>query len=161
MSRSTLVLVAALLGGTAVLLGAFGAHGLEDRFVTGEHDGKAWWEIGVRYHMWHALALFALAGVARRPGRVVPIAFVLGTLGFSGSLYAMAVGSPSSIWGPITPLGGTLYLVGWTAVIVRAARGEFTGSSPLDGSDGAKKAPGRGRGEGGRGEGGGAEGGVA
>jgi len=138
MSRTTLVLLAALLAGIGVTLGALGAHGLEDRFVSGEKDGQAWWETGVRYQMWHALALLALAGIARRPGWVVPLGFVLGTAGFSGSLYAMALGSTWSGWGPITPLGGTLYLVGWFALIVRAARGEFAGSPVPAGADGAK-----------------------
>lgn len=143
MSRSFLILAAALLGGLGVALGAFGAHGLDAHFVTGERDGAAWWEIGVRYQMWHALALLGLAGFAPRPGRFVPYAFLLGTLGFSGSLYALAVGGSGSVWGPITPLGGALYLVGWVALVVRAARGEFADSPPLEGVAGAKEAPGR------------------
>jgi uncharacterized membrane protein YgdD (TMEM256/DUF423 family) len=140
-SRSLTILVAALLAGVGVALGALGAHGLEDRFVDG---GQAWWETGVRYQMWHALALLAVAAIASRPGIVVPLAFVLGTAGFSGSLYAMALGSSWSGWGPITPLGGTFYLVGWLALIVRAARGEFATSSAAAAVGGAK---GQGRGD--------------
>lgn len=139
MSRSTLVLLAALLAGTGVTLGALGAHGLEDQFVSGERDGQAWWLTGVRYQMWHALALLGLAGIARRPGWIVPSMFVLGTAGFSGSLYAMALGSTWSGWGPITPLGGTLYLVGWLGLVVRALRGEFSESAVPAMVDGAKE----------------------
>lgn len=144
-SRSLTILLAALLAGIGVTLGALGAHGLEDRFVDG---GLTWWETGVRYQMWHALALLAVAALASRPGIVVPLAFVVGTVGFSGSLYAMALGSSWSGWGPITPMGGTFYLVGWLALIVRVLRGEF-GRSPVAGDPVGAKGLGRGDSQGG------------
>jgi len=123
MSRTQLVLAAAVLAGSAVLLGALGAHGLEDEFVRAESQG--WWETAVDYQMWHALALLALAALTSRPGVVVPALFVLGVLGFSGSLYALALGGSGALWGPITPLGGSLLIVGWLALVVRAFRGGF------------------------------------
>jgi uncharacterized membrane protein YgdD (TMEM256/DUF423 family) len=88
-----MVLWAAVLGGTGVGLGAFGAHalrgGLDERRL-------AVFETGVRYHMYHALALFGVAAaVVRLPGTVLPIVagwcFVAGTLLFSGSLYLLAI----------------------------------------------------------------------
>ncbi|MEZ5979168.1 MAG: DUF423 domain-containing protein [Planctomycetota bacterium] len=123
MNRSTCILIGALLAGTGVALGALGAHGLEDSFAKPE--SPAWWETGVRYQVWHALALLALAGFATRPGRVVPLLLVVGTLGFSGSLYALALGASGSLWGPVTPIGGSLLLIGWLTLVARAVRGEF------------------------------------
>ena len=123
MSRSQLVFVAALLAGSAVMLGALGAHGLEDEFVRAE--SKGWWETAVDYQMWHALALLALAALTPRPGVVVPALFALGVLGFSGSLYALALGGNGSLWGPVTPIGGSLLIVGWLALVVRALRRGF------------------------------------
>jgi uncharacterized membrane protein YgdD (TMEM256/DUF423 family) len=75
-------------------------------------------EIGVRYQMYHALALLALGAVAGRlPGGAVAAAgwlFVAGTVIFSGSLYLLAV--TGARWlGAVTPLGGLAFLAGWAA----------------------------------------------
>lgn len=104
--------VSALL---AVALGAFGAHGLRERLAP---DMLAVFEIGVRYQMYHALALLALGAVAGRlPGGAVAAAgwlFVAGTVIFSGSLYLLAV--TGARWlGAVTPLGGLAFLAGWAA----------------------------------------------
>lgn len=97
----------------AVALGAFGAHGLKARVTQ---DLLAVFEVGVRYHMYHALALLATAGAAARwPGPVVSAAgwfFVAGTVLFSGSLYALALTGQRGL-GSITPLGGAAFLCGW------------------------------------------------
>jgi len=80
-------------------------------------------ETGVRYHMFHALALFAVAwGCTRWPGQGPIVAgwlFVAGTVIFSGSLYLLAI----SGWrwmGAITPVGGVCFLAGWVALGWRA-----------------------------------------
>jgi len=95
--------VSALL---AVALGAFGAHGLRARLSP---DMLAAFEVGVRYHMYHALALRAVDWAARRwPGGAVHAAgrlFVAGMVVFSGSLYLLALTGQRWL-GAITPLGG-------------------------------------------------------
>ena len=107
----------------AVALGAFGAHGLRNRLVP---DMLATFEVGVRYQMYHALALLAVAWAsARWPGGAVTAAgwlFVAGTIVFSGSLYALSLTGQRWL-GAITPLGGAGLLVGWLALAWAALRG--------------------------------------
>jgi uncharacterized membrane protein YgdD (TMEM256/DUF423 family) len=97
----------------AVALGAFAAHGLRARLGA---DLLATFEVGVRYQMFHALALLAVAWAhARWPGAFVVAAgwlFVAGTLLFSGSLYVLALSGVRWL-GAITPLGGLAFLAGW------------------------------------------------
>ena len=100
----------ALLG---VALGAFGAHALRERLSP---EDLAIFETGVRYQMYHALALFAVAWVASRwPGAAVDAAgwmFIVGVVIFSGSLYALVL--TDTRWlGAITPLGGLALILGW------------------------------------------------
>ena len=100
----------ALLG---VALGAFGAHALRERLSP---EDLAIFETGVRYQMYHALALFAVAWAASRwPGTAVNAAgwmFIVGVLIFSGSLYALVL--TDTRWlGAITPLGGVALILGW------------------------------------------------
>lgn len=102
--------VSALL---AVGLGAFGAHALKARLAP---DMLAIFEVGVRYHMYHALALLAVAWACTRWPGGAPVAagwlFIAGTLLFSGSLYALALTGIRWL-GAITPLGGLAFIVGW------------------------------------------------
>ena len=107
-----------LVGASAVMLGAFGAHALRDVL---DARGNELWHTAVSYHFWHALALmltvFAMPGRARR---VALVAFPLGIMVFSGSLYALALGAPR--WfGAITPLGGVAFIVGWLALGIALA----------------------------------------
>lgn len=98
----------------AVILGAFGAHGLKARLTP---EQMAWWHTGCEYHFIHALGLLGLGVLlAARPElglpRGVGVCLLLGILVFSGSLYAMALGAPR--WfGAITPIGGTAFIAGW------------------------------------------------
>lgn len=113
--------VGALMAGTAVGLGAFGAHGLRGRLSP---EMLAVFETGARYHMYHALALLAVALLMGRldGGRALTIAgwsFTTGILLFSGSLYALAI-TGISVLGAITPLGGLAFLIGWIALAVAA-----------------------------------------
>lgn len=112
----------ALSAGLAVVLGAFGAHGLQGRV---EPALLAVWETGVRYHLAHALALVAVAlAPARWPGARVDLAgwlFLLGTSIFSGSLYALALGAPRGL-GAITPLGGATLIAGWAVLALAVWR---------------------------------------
>ena len=106
------------LGALGVAAGAFGAHGL--KAVLEERDTKHIWELASTYHLIHALALVlvALTVSSRGPSTALTtatIAFTAGVLFFSGSLYSLAVGGPRWM-GPITPLGGTAFIVGWVAL---------------------------------------------
>lgn len=107
--------------GLAVALGAFGAHGLRARLSP---DLLAVYETGVRYQMYHALALLAVAWVASRwPGASLTAwagwAFVAGTVLFSGSLYALAL-SGRGWFGILTPLGGVAFIAGWVCLALAA-----------------------------------------
>lgn len=111
--------VSALL---AVGLGAFASHGLRER-LSAEMLGV--FEIGVRYQMYHALALFAVAWATERwPGTAAAVAgwlFVAGTVVFSGSLYALSTSGVRWL-GAITPIGGGALLLGWLALAWAASR---------------------------------------
>ncbi|WP_018951915.1 MULTISPECIES: DUF423 domain-containing protein [unclassified Thioalkalivibrio] len=118
-----LVVIAALLGGTAVVLGAFGAHALQERLTE---QALATWHTGVQYHFIHALALLLVAALwahlANGWAAASAVAFVIGILLFSGSLYALALGAPR-ILGAIAPLGGTAFILGWAGLAIAAWRG--------------------------------------
>ena len=102
----------ALLTGTAVALGAFGAHALKASLSA---EMLAIFETGVRYQMYHGLGLLALGALptfqapeARRATGLL----LAGTLVFSGSLYLLSLSSQKWL-GAVTPVGGVLLLAGW------------------------------------------------
>jgi uncharacterized membrane protein YgdD (TMEM256/DUF423 family) len=105
----------------AVALGAFAAHGLKGRLTP---DLLITFEVGVRYHMYHSLALLAAAWVTSRWPESGAVAagwfFLAGILIFSGSLYLLALTGLRWL-GAITPLGGVAFLIGWL-VLAWAAR---------------------------------------
>jgi len=102
--------ISAFLG---VALGAFAAHGLKTKLPTEMFNI---FEVGVRYHMYHALALLAVAWASTRwPGTAVTLAgwlFIAGILIFSGTLYLLSVTGLRWL-GAITPIGGLAFLLGW------------------------------------------------
>ncbi|HEX4345998.1 MAG TPA: DUF423 domain-containing protein [Vicinamibacterales bacterium] len=116
----TFILIAALAGFTGVTLGAFGAHGLRARLTP---EMLAVFETGVRYHLIHAVAILATAGLVERlGGRLVVSAgwlFLGGIVLFSGSLYLLAL-TGITILGAITPLGGLAFLAGWACLAIAA-----------------------------------------
>jgi uncharacterized membrane protein YgdD (TMEM256/DUF423 family) len=116
------LLVAAVLGFLGVAFGAFGAHALRGRLSP---EMTAVFEIAVRYQMYHALALLAVAAAIAHFGqaRLLAIAgwsFLAGILIFSGSLYALAL-TGTGMFGAITPIGGVGLLVGWACLAFFAA----------------------------------------
>jgi uncharacterized membrane protein YgdD (TMEM256/DUF423 family) len=119
--------VGAFLGGLAVIAGTFGAHGLQGKV---EPSGLQTFEIGVRYQMYHALALLAVGLIARsfvaetasKPLSVAGWSFLVGTLIFSGTLYALVLSGQKWL-GAITPIGGVLQIVGWVALAMALRRG--------------------------------------
>jgi uncharacterized membrane protein YgdD (TMEM256/DUF423 family) len=106
----------------AVSLGAFAAHGLKSRLAA---DMLNTFEIGVRYQMYHALGLLAVAWAsARWPQSPAPLAgwaFLFGIIVFSGSLYLMALTGVRWL-GAITPIGGVAFLIGWLILLWSAWR---------------------------------------
>jgi len=113
-------LVAGAAGALGVVLGAFGAHALKGQLEPSKLDA---WNIGVEYHLLHAVALLTLALYSSATGRKVTLpaaGFAGGILLFSGSLYALALGGPRWL-GPVTPLGGLCLIFGWLAVARLAA----------------------------------------
>ncbi len=101
--------VSAVLGMVAVLLGAFGAHGL--KHILAQNNTALIWERAVFYHFVHAVMLFFLAG--RNPLHVGPwYCFLAGIVIFSGSLYVLAITNLHWL-GAITPFGGLSFIAGW------------------------------------------------
>ena len=102
-------------GFIGVLLGAFGAHILKDRL--GEYSMQVF-KTGVEYQFIHGLALLIVALLFERYPAVRTTAwcFCGGIVLFSGSLYVLAL-TGIKIFGAITPIGGTLFLVGWLALL--------------------------------------------
>jgi uncharacterized membrane protein YgdD (TMEM256/DUF423 family) len=107
----------------AVALGAFGAHALKARL---DANLLATFEVGVRYQMYHALALLAVAWACTRwPGTALVAGgwlFVAGTVLFSGSLYALCLSGERWL-GAITPIGGAAFMGGWLCLAWGVWRG--------------------------------------
>ena len=99
----------------AVGLGAFGAHALKARL---EPDMLAAFEVGVRYQVYHALALLLLAAL-HGPGKAA-WCFTAGIAFFSGSLYILALTGVRR-WGAVTPIGGLFFLAGWLILLFHRA----------------------------------------
>lgn len=131
------LVLGAVSGLVGVALGAFGAHALRAR-LSAERLGQL--ETGVRYQLWHALALFAVVSVGLMrfshpsasavlyvaegdmawPAALAGWLFVAGTVLFSGSLYALAL-TGKRRWGAVAPLGGTCFILGWVSLLLAAA----------------------------------------
>lgn len=114
------LVVAAFNLAIAVILGAFGAHGLKS-FATSEQI--AWWHTATDYFFYHALGMLALAILVKcTPHFPIKISFLflqIGILIFCGSLYLMALGLPKFL-GAITPIGGLMFILGWLTLAWKA-----------------------------------------
>ena len=114
----------ALLAFVAVAAGAFGAHALRTRLSPGD---LAVFETGVRYHLVHALALFAVAWATTQwGGRATQASgwlFIIGVVLFSGSLYLLVLTGERG-FGAVTPFGGLCLLTGWLALAWGAWEGK-------------------------------------
>jgi uncharacterized membrane protein YgdD (TMEM256/DUF423 family) len=117
----TFLLIGAILGFLGVAFGAFGAHALRSRLSP---EMLAVFETGVRYQMYHALAVLVVAAAIGHIGNTRLLvaagwAFFAGTLLFSGSLYALALTGVGML-GAVTPIGGLLFLGGWACLVAFA-----------------------------------------
>jgi len=105
--------IAAFIGALTIVLGAFGAHALQDTLTV---DGLKSFETAVRYQMYHVIVLLfvnSYADFTLKTKNIVSYLFFAGILFFSGSIYAITSGvNPKSIWF-ITPLGGLFFILGW------------------------------------------------
>lgn len=115
--------VAAIMGAVAIILGAFGAHGLKE--VLSETE-LVTFETGVRYQMYHALFLLFVGTtglIAEKTKKTILWLVVIGVLFFSGSIYLLATTSVTLInakfLGPVTPLGGLLMILGWVVLFAK------------------------------------------
>lgn|SRR5574338_736910 len=115
----------ALSGLLSILLGAFGAHALQD-IVTDEKLLHGF-QTGVQYQMYHALALLAVGILHEKfPVKLLRWAgnlFISGIILFSGSLYLLTAlnGKEENmvkVIGPVTPIGGTLFILGWLFLLI-------------------------------------------
>ncbi len=106
----------------AVALGAFGAHSLRTKLTP---EMLNIFEVGVRYQMYHAFGLIAVAWAKTRWPEAnlnaAGWAFIVGIVIFSGSLYLLSI--TDTRWlGAITPLGGLAFLAGWAILVWSVAR---------------------------------------
>jgi uncharacterized membrane protein YgdD (TMEM256/DUF423 family) len=117
-----LLIAAGVLGFTGVAMGAFGAHGLRNILESAGQVKN--WEKAVLYQLIHAVAIIGLVSTSRPLPAVNQIGWcwIAGVIGFSGSLYALALGGPSGVLWPITPLGGLALLTGWAWLVKSALR---------------------------------------
>lgn len=116
--------IAALIGAIAVILGAFGAHGLKNVVSPSQVDT---FEIGVRYQMYHALFLMfvGLCGVfSDKNKKLLTILTLIGIVFFSGSIYLLTfkdlIDIKLSVIGPITPIGGVFLISAWLVAAYQA-----------------------------------------
>jgi len=108
---------AAFFGATAIILGAFGAHLLKKKLSTEQLQS---FETGIKYQMYHAIVLLVLGFQLKMNttlNNFVFLAFIIGTILFSFSIYGLVISSAKNkkikFLGPITPLGGLFLVVGW------------------------------------------------
>lgn len=123
--HKSFLIAGALFGGLAVILGAFGAHGLEK--ITTDEKILHGFQTAVQYQMYHALALLAVGIIYEKvPDKLIKWSsnlFILGIILFSGSLYLLTAlkindSSLTKIAGPITPIGGVLFILGWLLLLI-------------------------------------------
>ena len=117
MTQKRILLWAIAFIAVAIIFGAFGAHALKERISA---ERLVSFETGVRYQMYHGLALLALALLTEKStfGNRLPVnLIIIGTLLFSFSIYGLALqevfGMSLIFLGPITPLGGSVLIIGW------------------------------------------------
>lgn len=120
----TFFTIGAISGFLCVAIGAFGAHILKSKLTP---DMLNIFEVGVRFQMYHALALVAVAFAMKYIGTYASAAgwmFTIGSVFFSGSLYALSTSGLTWL-GAITPIGGLLFLGGWASLIIGAVRSNW------------------------------------
>lgn len=122
--NKTFLIAASLLGVIAVILGAFGAHGLQR--ITEDEKILHGFQTAVQYQFYHVLALLAVAIIFEKlPGSMIKWAgncFIAGIILFSGSLYLITIlkiqeSNAVKMVGPVTPAGGVFFIAGWLLLL--------------------------------------------
>ncbi len=119
------IIVASVFGILAVILGAFGAHALKSLL---DPSGLEVWKTAVSYHFYHTFALLFVAILpANKTKNFAAWFFSLGILLFSGSLYLISTKeilnvTQLSVLGPLTPIGGLFFILGWLSLIFFAIK---------------------------------------
>jgi len=118
----TILLAAAILGGTSIMLGAFGAHGLKALISA---EAVQTFETGVRYQMYHALLLLFVGStnyISDKSKTKIFYLVLIGVFFFSGSIYGLATNVLTRFdfktIGIITPIGGLLLILAWVFMFV-------------------------------------------
>lgn len=122
-----IIITASLFGALAVIAGAFGAHALKASLSPYQREV---WQTGVQYQFYHVFALLFLSTFTRFKNKVIVSTYYLFTFGivlFSGSLYLLAcrdlIHMPGlAVLGPVTPIGGLLFIIGWVFLAFAAFR---------------------------------------
>jgi len=114
--------IASILGALSVAGGAFGAHALKGQLTEAALGS---FETGIRYQMYHALALLIVALLMKQsPASALTIAgwcFIAGIVLFSGSLYGLSLAGIKAL-GPVTPLGGVAFIAGWICLVIGSSK---------------------------------------
>ncbi|MDV7137999.1 DUF423 domain-containing protein [Maribacter sp. TH_r10] len=131
--NKTIFSTGVVFGVLAVVFGAFGAHGLAKLI---DADALVTYETGVRYQMYHALFLLVLANtkfLEVQKKKTVFYLTVLGVVLFSFSIYLLAINSLTSFdfkkIALLTPLGGSLLILGWLVLGYRVVKGKKGGEN--------------------------------
>lgn len=122
-----IIIIASMFGILAVILGAFGAHALKKLVSPSQIEI---WQTGVQYQFYHTFALLFLSTFSRFRSRAINAAswfFIGGIILFSGSLYVLAAKDVLhlvnvSFIGPLTPIGGFLFIMGWVSLLIAAIK---------------------------------------
>ncbi|MCB4799627.1 DUF423 domain-containing protein [Neotamlana laminarinivorans] len=121
MTQQTFIITGASFGMLAIILGAFGAHALKK--LLSEDQLKSF-ETGVKYQMYHAIVLLLLGFFHNFSTTVMYLCFTIGIILFSFSIYGLVISDAKEkklkFLGPITPIGGLLFVVGWLLIILQA-----------------------------------------
>ena len=133
--RKTFIRIGSLAALVAVILGAFAAHALKAHLTP---ENLETFQTGVRYQFYHAFAILIVGMLlySRKTNllRISGWLFTIGILFFSGSLYLLAVRETMNLglsWlGPITPLGGLLFISGWVCLFLSTYQDNQRGNKP-------------------------------
>mgnify|MGYP000907413151 CR=1 FL=1 len=122
MPIKNLLFLAACTGALAVVLGAFGAHGLKSILTP---ESLATWQTAVFYHLIHSILVVGICLRLLVDGTrrlfLAAYSLCIGIFLFSGSLYILALGGPAFL-GPLTPIGGVFLILGWLSIAAYALR---------------------------------------